>query len=111
MSAYTGQSLNHPKGYNDGNHFYVEHTLQQALSASDTLALTLPDGYELDSKPISMICYAPESSSEQAVDTDIALTKHNNATGVTTLTASGAVAIGSKIIMGYLSSLRELAER
>lgn len=76
----------------------VESELQQALANTDTIGVKAPTGYE-DWVPINVTCFS--NASPRVRQANIAITNHNTSTGVTTLTASGAVADSSTILVEY----------
>lgn len=110
MSAFAQTGKYHPKGYNDSNHFFVEVTLEAALAGSDTLDVTLPEGVDDDCLPVSVIIWGALSGTTRTLDTDAVLTSHDSSTRKTRLTASGAVAIGSVIILHYIHRLSAAVE-
>ena len=93
-----------PVGINHGNQFYVLATVGTALANTDTLTVTLPTEVSPDARPISVVTYGAVSSNVTTVATTLALTSHNVSTGVTTLTASGTVALNSKVLIGYMGA-------
>jgi len=106
MTAYAqSDSKVVPQGVSKERIFWTRTILAQALTSSDTLALTLPDGVPPDALPVQVICYAPESSNVRTRDADIgAVTSHNVSTGVTTITPTGNVAINSTVLVQYVGS-------
>jgi hypothetical protein len=50
------------------------------------------------------VTYGAVSSNVVTVDADLALTSHNVSTGATVLTASGNVAVSSKVVIGYIGA-------
>lgn len=105
MAATTSTGKYHPKGYNDGNHFFVEANVDTVLANTDTLDVVLPEGVDDDALPVSLTVWGPVSGTTRTIDTDIALTSHDSSTRKTRLTATGAVAVNSTVIIEYLSRL------
>lgn len=93
-----------PVGINHSNQFFVYATVGTALSSSDTLTVALPAEVPVDARPVAAVVYGPASSSVVTALTTLALTSHNVATGVTTLTASGSVAQYSHVVLTYLGA-------
>lgn len=94
-----GRALN--PGVNHNALFYTAVDTRVALAQNDTLSISMPRGMPADSHPVSVTIFGPVNNNVRTVDGDIALTSHNFSTGVTILTASGAVAAGSRVIVGY----------
>jgi len=86
------------KGVNNAAPLLVEHELQQALANTDTLTLKAPAGYE---DWVPQLIGVWSNAAPRVPQTNIALTNHNASTGVTTLTASGAVADSSTVLLAY----------
>lgn len=101
MAAYTGTLKYSYKGVNEVGPAYCEHVLAQALANPDTLSLTAPAGLE-DWVPVSIAIFSP--AAPRVPQTNWVLTSHNKTTGVTVLTANGAVAIGSSVHVVYAPS-------
>lgn len=93
-----------PQGVNQGNVFYVLANVSVALIAADTLTVALPAEVSADSRPFSVLTYGPASSNVVTIDGDLVLTSHNVSTGATVLTAGGAVALNSKVLIGYIGA-------
>lgn len=89
-------------GLNEGNRNVIKHTLAQALADTDTLTVTLPTEIPPDSLPMSVQAYTPATPAVR--QTTLAITSHNKTTGVTVLTASGAVADGSEVLVDYAAA-------
>lgn len=101
MAAYTETVKPTSKGVNDTAPLIIEAVLSQALANLDTLALTLPSGYE-SWVPVAWSIFS--AAAPRVLQTNYALTNHNKTTGVTTFTASGAVASGSSVQVLYVPS-------
>jgi hypothetical protein len=98
--AVTGAYV--PMGVNQGNMFFVSAVLTEALANGNTFDITLPAGVDKDAIPMSVVCYA-FATPTYTLDADIgAITTHNITTGVTRITATGNVASGSIVRLGYL---------
>lgn len=93
-----------PMGVNQGNIFYVLANVGTALVSTDTLTVTLPTSVSPDSRPFSVLTYGPAAANVVTIDGDLALTSHNVSTGATVLTASGNVALNSKVLIGYIGA-------
>lgn len=94
-----------PLGVNHGNQFYIYATIPApGLALNDTLTVQVPTELAADSRPVSVFTYAPVAANVVAIDTDLTLTSHNVSTGATVLTAGGAVATGSHVIIGYIGA-------
>ena len=100
MSAFTGTSKSQHLGQNRSNLVLIEHVVTDTMANTDTLDLTLPSGIDPDMYPISCIAYAALSTT-RAINSNIGITNHNPSTGVTRLTATGAVVAGATIALLY----------
>lgn len=96
-----------PLGTNHANQAYVD-AVAPAMVDTDTLFVTPPEGVDADLVPVSAICYAPDSSGVLTVNTNIGITSHDKGTSSgtpgTTLTATGVIASGSTVRIGYLGA-------
>lgn len=86
-------------GVNRGGLVVVEHELVQALANTDTLTLTLPVGIDKDLLPIHATAF--NNADPRVRQTNFGITSHDKDTGVTVLTATGAVADSSTIVILY----------
>ena len=91
-----------PKGVNDVIHFYCRIEVPVTMANTDTLVASLPAGVDPDALPVSIICF--DAGTPRALNSYPVITNHNATTGVTTITAGGAVVAGSSIILGYVGS-------
>lgn len=103
FAAYSGLASSKAvhKGTNDLIPQLVEHELQQALVNTDTITIQAPAG---------MYAFVPQlvgvwsAAAPRVPQTNIGITNHDTSTGVTTLTATGAVADNSTITLAYYPS-------
>ena len=102
MAAFKTISRPQSKGPNELLPFTVEHVLTGALANTDTLDVSLPPTMNRDYVPVRALVVSPVASSLRTVAT-IPITSHNVTTGVTRLTAGGAVAAGNVIVIEYLN--------
>lgn len=99
MSDYPVAGKATHSGVNKSNLVIVEHELAQALVNADTVTITLPIGIDDDLIPVFLSCFS--AADPRVRQANIAITSHDKDTGVTVLTASGAVADNSTITLGY----------
>lgn len=87
------------KGINEGNSAFATVTVGTLMANTDTITVTAPAGVGTDFRPAFLTCvaYHPTTGVAQA-----ALTVTSHLAGVTVLTAAGAVAVGSKLMMTYV---------
>lgn len=87
------------KGVNNAAPLVVQHELEQALVAADTLTMQAPAGfYDWVPQLVGVFTIADPRVSQIA---NIAITNHDKDTGVTTLTASGGVSDDAQIVLAY----------
>lgn len=102
---YNGNAVGSYKGPNDAFPLITNHKLVQALVNTDTLTLTAPADYK-DAVPTGVEVWGPANGAGLRTRiTTLAITSHNVLTGVTVLTASGAVAIGAVVVVTYGQAL------
>jgi hypothetical protein len=93
-----------PKGVNDVIHFYCRLEAPVTMANADTLLVTLPDGVDPDALPVSITTFDPVGGGVRALNSALTITNHNPTTGVTTLTAGGAVPAGASVLLGFCGS-------
>lgn len=93
-------------GVNSGNLYSAAYKLTSALANTETLTFTLPPEVK-GFLPVSWSITSPATPG--LPQTNIALTSHNRTTGVTTWTASGAVADASDVVVLYMAAAAERA--
>lgn len=99
--AATAQGI--PRGVNGGNVFYMKTVIGTALANTDTLTVTLPDGFPKDALPVgNPEVYTLSTDTYTRLTTLTAPTTHQRATGVTVYTATGTVAAGAVLVQGYV---------
>jgi len=91
-----------PAGLNEQNRFVSRHVLGTALAGSDTLTITLPDTVPNDAVPHKVSVFT--DATPALPNTQLAITSHNKTTGVSVLTAGGAVPVGSTVLVEYLAA-------
>jgi hypothetical protein len=90
---YLGHGLNE-------NRRNVVQVTAPLMANTDTLTVTLPSGVDKSSLPQSLSVFNSATPSVALIT--LAVTSHNKTTGVTVLTASGAVAVGSTVTVDYV---------
>lgn len=92
-----------PQGVNNSNRFMVAAVVAAAMIAADTLTLTLPASVDPKSLPMNLRAWVT-SALPFVPETDLTITSHDPETGVTVLTAGGAVAAGTVVNLEYVAN-------
>jgi hypothetical protein len=102
-TAYTAQGVATGRGVNDANLQWVQVTVGTTMAAADTLAVTVPPGQAAGLLPVDspLPVYTLAGSTYSTQATQLAVTSHNVSTGVTILTASGAIPAGAILSIPY----------
>ena len=101
MSTYSATASYLPGGVNRANLFAIIVTMP-AMTVGQTIDVTLPDGVPKDALPLGPPQSFSLSGDVYTKDTDVGdVTTHNRSTGVTTITATGTITVGEKMLLLY----------
>lgn len=103
MADFPVTPLYTSNGVNNSNAYAIEvaDTGAVAMANNDTMTITVPAGTDKAALPHAVQAWGPPSSNVVTRLTTLGITSHNTVTGVTVLTATGAVAAHSKVIVAY----------
>ncbi len=96
----TGVHVHH--GHNESNIVVIDFPQVTVLANTDTVTITLPAGVDKNLVPIHATAFS--NAVPRVRQGNFAITSHNITTGVTVLTASGAVAANSTFTLLYAPS-------
>ena len=100
MASHTVNGSPIPHGLNQSNLRMHRAVTEQVLANGEILSVQIP--LDWDYVPVGMICYA-KAGDVYTRDADIGvITDHDKSTGITRITAAGAVAAGSLVYLQYL---------
>jgi hypothetical protein len=101
FASQSGTGVYMSKGVNDENLVCIQYELTSALTAAQTVTLTLPAGVDDTMVPVYMAVWSNADPRLWEPIADIAITSHDKDTGETVITAAGNVADNSTIFLMY----------